>query len=88
MHVVCNAYDGTGVGAVSELSDGLTILAVIEEYLRVHADTGKVVTGWGIAEILDELGMRLDRLHDDELSLCDHLTSKRCNNLLILVRCA
>lgn len=52
------AYDRTSVSVLGELGDGIARLAVINEDLRVRADTGEMVSGWRIADILHEFRVR------------------------------
>lgn len=63
MSATDSVYDRSRVWAVRELSENFSLLAVVEENFRVHADTSKVITRGCITEVLDELHMRLDRLY-------------------------
>ena len=48
--------------ALGELAEGLACLAIIQEYLAVGSDARKVVTTRRVSYVLNELGVRLDRL--------------------------
>lgn len=61
-------YNAPFVWAVWQFSQSITRLSIVQENLWIGSDTDKDIARGGIANILDEFGVRLDCLGGENIS--------------------